>query len=286
MLSSPIALILSYFPVKILYHEHDSQTGPSKTTFMRICRQTLDKLAKRADACVLPNEKRLKRFVQKTLRDKLSVCVRNCPAKIEAKAKKKGEQHEGAIFYYQGSIVPERFPQNIIKALAGSGLKSQIKTVGYETSGSVGYVKALKNKAKEVGILEQVEFIGSKEYLSEVMDICRSCDVGLALLPRDSHDENIIDMVGASNKVFEYMACGLPVIVSDIPEWVETFVKPGYALACDPEDPKSIEGVMKWFAEHPEVAKEMGEKGRQKILSDWNYEKQFETVSRIIMKDG
>ena len=44
------------------------------------------------------------------------------------------------------------------------------------------------------------------------------------------------NMVGASNKPFDYMACGLPLLVTDLPEWTSTFVEPGYARACNPDD--------------------------------------------------
>ena len=58
------------------------------------------------------------------------------------------------------------------------------------------------------------------------------------LWSKRAEDLNMLHMVAASNKPFDYMACGLPLLVTDLPEWVETFVKPGYALACDPDDPK------------------------------------------------
>ena len=283
MLAAPIALILSYLPgLKILYHEHDSQMVTQKSPFMRLCRKTLDKLAKRSDICVLPNERRLERFVTNTERNKPTVCVWNCPLKAQAIFKKEKGFQGNRTLYYHGSVAPERLPESIVDILARIRTGLRLKVVGYETAGSQGYINHLENKAKELGISEQVNFLGPKSYHSGLMDICRSCDVGLALLSKESQDENMINMLGASNKIFEYMACSLPVILPDIPEWVETFVKPGYALACDPNDPGSIEKAIKWFAENPEEAKEMGEKGRQKILSEWNYENQFEPVSRAI----
>ena len=283
-MAAPIALILSYFPgLRILYHEHDSKTGPQKTVFMRICSKALKKLAQRAAVCVFPNEKRLKNFVEKTGRKKPSICVWNCPLKKEAQVNKEYVSHERIMLYYHGSIGPDRFPESIIEALAKSALKAEVKVVGYETAGNKEYIEYLRNKAKEFGVSERVEFLGARSYENELMNICRSCDIGLGFILKYSQDENMINMLGASNKVFEYMACGLPVIVSDIPEWIEMFVKPGYAVACDPKDVESIEKAIKWFVEHPKETKEIGERGRQKVLSDWNYEKQFNKVAEIIL---
>ena len=89
-------------------------------------------------------------------------------------------------------------------------------------------------------------------------------------------------MVGASNKAFDYMACGLPLLVSDLPEWVSTFVKPGYALACDPNDPDSIEAALRWFLDHPDERREMGRRCRDKIQQGWNYETRFADVLAAI----
>ena len=85
-------------------------------------------------------------------------------------------------------------------------------------------------------------------------------------------------MVGASNKAFEYLACGAALLVCDSPEWVQTFVHSGYALACDPEDPRSIANALDSFADDILSTIEMGRRGRRRILDEWNYEAQFEPV--------
>jgi glycosyltransferase involved in cell wall biosynthesis len=97
-------------------------------------------------------------------------------------------------------------------------------------------------------------------------------------MPKQSEDINMRHMVGASNKPFDYMASGLPLLVSDLPEWVGTFVKPGYARACDPDDPDSIEVALRWYFDHPQERGEMGRQGQAKIREAWNYESMFAGV--------
>ena len=92
-------------------------------------------------------------------------------------------------------------------------------------------------------------------------------------------------MTGASNKPFDYLACGVPLLVSDLPEWRETFVAPGYALACNTDDPHSIAEALRWFVEHPEETRQMGERGRERILNEWNYENQFQNVLERMMSN-
>jgi len=111
-----------------------------------------------------------------------------------------------------------------------------------------------------------------------LLDHRRDATVGLAFMPLRSDNINEQAMAGASNKAFDYLACGLALLVSDLPDWKELFVAPGYALACDPQDPETIARQLCWFVEHPVETRSMGVKGRQRMLSEWNYERQFSSV--------
>ena len=104
------------------------------------------------------------------------------------------------------------------------------------------------------------------------------CDVGLAFMPKDSDDINEQAMTGASNKPFDYLACGLALLVADLPDWRKMYVESGYGLVCDPDDPESIAVALRWFLDHPDEMRKMGERGRQRIAAEWNYETQFAPV--------
>ena len=97
-------------------------------------------------------------------------------------------------------------------------------------------------------------------------------------MPNDSMDLNEQNMTGASNKAFDYLACGLPVIVSNLTDWRTMYVDTGVGLACDPDDPASIAAAVQWFLDHPDQMRAMGERGRRRILENWNYETQFAPV--------
>jgi glycosyltransferase involved in cell wall biosynthesis len=74
----------------------------------------------------------------------------------------------------------------------------------------------------------------------------------------------------------------MALLVSDLPDWREFYVQPGYGLACDPEDPVSIATALRWYLEHPEETGAMGERGRQQVLQEWNYERQFQPVRDLL----
>jgi glycosyltransferase involved in cell wall biosynthesis len=182
------------------------------------------------------------------------------------------------IFYYHGSINHERLPRSILHALARAPQNTRLHIAGYETVGSLGYMDAFAAQATELGIANRVQFLGSLSLRSSLMQAAASSHVGLAFMPLVSDDINLRHMAGASNKPFDYLAAGLMLLVSDLPEWRRMFVDPGYGVACDPADAGSLATAMTWCAAHPEKVRAMGERGRQKILADWNYETAFAPV--------
>ena len=89
-------------------------------------------------------------------------------------------------------------------------------------------------------------------------------------------------MCGASNKAYDYLSAGCAVLVSDLPEWRETYVFSEYGFACDPGSSESIAAALTKFYNNFEETLDMGRRGREKVLSEWNYEKAFESVLKKI----
>jgi glycosyltransferase involved in cell wall biosynthesis len=91
---------------------------------------------------------------------------------------------------------------------------------------------------------------------------------GMALLhPRPNHMDAI-----RSNKLFEYMAAGLPVIASDLPTWREIVLGTGCGLVVDPGDHAAIAAAIQHLLTHPEEAEAMGRRGRTAVRERFNWE--------------
>lgn len=103
------------------------------------------------------------------------------------------------------------------------------------------------------------------------------------MFPTCTENQNLQNIVGASNKPFDYLACGCPLLVSDLPEWNAMFVFKGVALNCRPDDPESIAAAIRWYYDHPVERLAMAEAGRQRILRQWNYEMHFEETHRLLV---
>jgi glycosyltransferase involved in cell wall biosynthesis len=285
-LSCPVALALSRLVgAKVIYHEHDSPgteltSGREGSLFLKTVMKARRALATISDLCILPNEQRSEAFRRDTgRRDVLTVW--NCPMPHEVVDARAARAEAGLRVLYHGSIVPSRLPATVLEALAQMPATVSLGVIGYETVGHRGYVASLKTLAAQLGIADRVTFLGAVPR-ADLMRLCGTYDVGLALMPGQTSDVNQRAMVGASNKPFDYLACGLALLVADLPEWRALYVDPGFGLCCDPASPDSIRAALGWMLDQSPARTAMGERGRRQILADWNYERRFAPVLSLM----
>jgi len=202
---------------------------------------------------------------------------------MEAPAVLSDISYDQLTVFYHGSIVPDRLSLNVVRALAELPKAVSLEFAGYETVGHDGYIREILAEAERVGVSSRVRYIGILPLRAELLPRCSQAHVGLSILPLDSRDLSMVTMVGASNKPFDYLLCGLALLVSNLPDWKQAFVQLHYGLACDPREPASIANALRWFLDHPEERRRMGTQGRKRVLSDWNYETQFDSVKELIL---
>jgi len=282
-LSCPAALFLSYVPgIKVIYHEHDSPTEEIVGGFLGLIMRSRRALATRARLCVLPNAIRSGYF-KNQMGPKTNVAtVWNCPRREEVSGPRVAVAESTIWLLYHGSITEERLPLSAIAGLRELPDRVKFRIIGYETAGSRGYLDRIRELARSLGMQHRLEFPGTLPLRSELLRYCRQSDIGLALMPNRSRDLNMQAMAGASNKAFDYLACGLALVVTDLPEWRDTFVEPGYAAVCNPEDPATLVEALRALTADPVKMRAMGERGRERIEREWNYEFQFAPVLAAI----
>lgn len=279
LLSCPPALLINgLLRIAVVYHEHDSPGNDALGAFTRLCLLARRACARRAKVCILPNQQRAVDFRAATAPTCKVQVVWNCPSKTEVIPDAGSKRRGGLRLLYHGSIVPERLPLSVLDAVAEVPDDVSLRIVGYETVGSIGYLDELRTRSAQLRIAHRIEIVGTVPSREELLNIGKSCDVGLALMPKNTSDRNIQTMTGASNKPFDYLACGLALLVSDLPDWCEMFVKPGFGLCCDPADPGSIAVALRRLYQNPDAMQAMGRRGQLKVIAEWNYETEFNKV--------
>lgn len=76
------------------------------------------------------------------------------------------------------------------------------------------------------------------------------------------------------NKLFEYMALGLPVIASDFSLWQRIIEDNKCGICVDPTSPREIAKAIETLCAQPELRKQMGENGRKAIIREYNWEQE------------
>ena len=266
---APIAVLLR---IPFVYHEHDTPKNIQGTI-----RKARNYVLKHSSEVIFPNKKRMNSHDRSLVGDRV-IEVWNCP--IREEVRKKASEHGSMLkLYYHGSIGPERLPVEILDGLAALPEEVTFNFAGYETEGTYGYIEEYLRYAERLGLGARVEYLG-KASRQELLNWAGHYDVGWAVVPTTSIDVNLKHMLGASNKVFDYMSQGLAVLVGDKECWRRTFG--GYGLTCDPSRQQTIATSLAWFMENRDELTAMGERGRKKILDEWNYEKQFEKVKTFL----
>ncbi|GIW61025.1 MAG: glycosyl transferase [Patescibacteria group bacterium] len=85
-------------------------------------------------------------------------------------------------------------------------------------------------------------------------------------------------------KVFETLACGVPVIVSDLPGMSDLVRRGNCGLVVPPNNPVALANAVRYLYEHPEVRAEMGKRGRELIVREHSWDSRAEATHQILLQ--
>jgi glycosyltransferase involved in cell wall biosynthesis len=275
--SAPVArAIRRATGARIVYHEHDAPVGESVNSTVMTARAVL---AATADVVIAPSAARLEllpdgsgqRFV-----------VWNCPRRAEAAGVLPANAgHEFGLVYH-GSLSRDRLTPEFVDALRILPPHVHLHIYGYETAGHRGYAAELRQRAEAAGLHDRVHYHGTVAERAALLDRLRRHQLGIATIAAGAADQNLHTLAGASNKAFEYLALGLPLLISREPTWQQLYQIPGYAVDCVPTDAASIAAAVQPLCSDPSRAQQMGAAGRERVRSEWNYEAQFAPVLDVL----
>lgn len=191
-------------------------------------------------------------------------------SEIEGLKSQFGLEKDDFIVGFAGSVNLENGAQQVIDSL--KKLPENIKFLVVGGSGRKGDLKNVKRYASEKGVQGRVILTGKVP--SEVLLRYTSAfDVGTALFQPLSANQ----IARVPNKLFDYMAMAVPMIVSDFPNMRKIVVEESdCGMAVNPMDIDKIVEAVKHFYEHPDEAREKGENGRAKFeeLYSWDMQKE------------
>ncbi len=116
---------------------------------------------------------------------------------------------------------------------------------------------------------QRIRFLG-RVTPDQVLDAVLSARCGLVIDPPIS---NYLESY--STKMFEYMACGIPVVCSDFPLWTTLVGEAECGVTVDPLDPRAAAKAVEDLCRDAAEARRLGENGRRAILDRYNWENEF-----------
>jgi glycosyltransferase involved in cell wall biosynthesis len=128
--------------------------------------------------------------------------------------------------------------------------------------------ESFANQVAELGLSRNFLFLGRR---SDIPQILASCDI--AVLPSRSE--------GLPNAVLEYMAAGLPVVVSRV-GGSEELVEDGVTgLLVSAEDSAALSAAFLRYLRNPEEAKQMAQSGREFVTRNFSFDRLVREVDEL-----
>ena len=157
-------------------------------------------------------------------------CIPNYPSlKVYNKQTAALNNSEEIRIIFQGSIGEGHSLEELIDLLQQTISGKKIKLI---LKGSVKeeYKQKLNKLAEKYNVTDQLTWVGLGPY-SELQKLTSSCHIGIGI--HKGIDEVSKTLGTASNKIYEYAASGLPVILYDIEQFKKYLGKYPWAFFCD-----------------------------------------------------
>jgi glycosyltransferase involved in cell wall biosynthesis len=135
--------------------------------------------------------------------------------------------------------------------------------------------ESLSYKVSTLPGYEKVKYIGLVTQEQIWLKMAQSFAGLICIYPTDNH------IYSMPNKLFEYMAAGIPVIASNFTLWKEIIEGNGCGLTVNPLQPKEIAGAIDYLIKNPDRALKMGENGRKAVIAKYNWQKESEKLLAV-----
>lgn len=264
----------------LMYHCHDYADSGHMTAGLRAVHWFEKSFARTADAVVIPDAGRAEVIARELKLPRPPLIAANAPLLaplVRRHALRDALQARGCRFdkvvFRQGRIGRGHAIEVTLRSMP----EWQGRDWGFVVMGLTeeAYLQSLGQLARELGVADRFVVLPPVPY-DQIMHFTPDADVGHALYER-IHVNNV-HIGTASNKVMEYLAAGVPLLVSPN-EKLKQLVSEGPCGVCvDESDPASISRGINSLLGLDELRERMGNAGRAAFEATYCYDRQFAPV--------
>jgi glycosyltransferase involved in cell wall biosynthesis len=205
--------------------------------------------------------------------EKISIISNTPDPKFAQNPSRKKRSDNTIRFIYCGFIQKARGLDTVIDALSAMRDRTDLRLI---IVGDGYHVPALKKKVAAAGLSGLVEFKGWLKN-SDMMEEIYKADIGIIPHLKDSHTDSTIP-----NKLFDYMACAKPVIVSNTTPMKRIVEQEQCGLVYESGNSTDLSSAMLRAASESARMLEFGENGRLAVLRKYNWNHDSELILKIL----
>lgn len=213
---------------------------------------------------------------------KHALIVRNAPPRWFAEGSHE-PRADGTVVVCHGKAQASNGTTAVLEALTLLPADADVRVLMFPGTGASDgdtYMPDFREQVahRQVGDRLRLQDAVTYDAMPNLLD---QCDVGMIACGRT------LGVVGLPNRIFEYMARGLPVLVpSYAPEMVAVVEREGIGRCVDLEDPHEVAAALKWFTEHRAETVEMGRRARDAFVQRYSWEAEFQPVLEAVRRRG
>jgi glycosyltransferase involved in cell wall biosynthesis len=140
--------------------------------------------------------------------------------------------------------------------------------VGHDLNEAGNSMKDMKCLAEVMNIADKVHFLGGRKDIADLISI-----FDVAVIASLSE--------GFSNVLLEYMACGRPVVATDVGGNREAVIYGATGLLVPPENSQQLAGAISVFLDNRELALRYGLAGKKRAEKEFSLERMIEKYETI-----
>lgn len=190
----------------------------------------------------------------------------------QARAKQFDVVYRGGLSARAGTLVL----LDAMRLLADRQRPASLLLIGYFDDAI--FENELRERIRELGLSVNVELRGRMKH-EDMAEALSQARVGVSPLQDIPKFRLNIPV-----KVFEYWACGLPVVASDLPPIRPFFSSVGGGFIYKPADAAELAQSIAWLLDNPDAAARMGQNGRSAIEERFNNRNEVHKLHEFFMR--
>lgn len=164
------------------------------------------------------------------------------------------------IVLYVGGMTPDRGIEQLVDAMV------EVPEARLVFLGGGGLEPAIRARVAMRGLGERTHFLGMVPS-ADVVPYTASATVGiLSTMPT-----NLNNRLALPNKIFQYMAAGIPVVASDFPQIREVVEGSDCGILVDPTDVRALSAAIRTYTRDPARAVRDGANGRRAVTERYHW---------------